>query len=136
LLWFKPPSAGEHFYPAGFAAQTSVSGALYRSPTAGERLLNWTNGLVVLAGGNLNSPLTNKVTLESDNSLTVANNDAQLNVTVALSTGAVSGSFVHPITHRPVHLQGAVQSRLGVIGGLFPGTNQTGSLLIAPAVGP
>ena len=114
-------------------AHVKVFNLCGKSPGAGERLLNWTNGVVVLAGGNLNSPLTDQVTLEPDNTLTVANNDAQLKITIALPTGFVNGSFIHPVTGRTVRLQGIVQRESGVIGGFFLGATQTGSLFIGPA---
>jgi len=136
LQWFKPSAITGPLYPAGFTAQASISGALYHAPNAGERLFDWTNGLVVLAGGNLGFALTNHVQLDANQRLVVANNDAQLKITIALATGSVRGSFIHPVTHQRVNLRGTVESSLGLIGGLFQGTDQTGSLLIVPSSSP
>ena len=136
LHWFKPAAAADHFYPDGFSIRATISGALYRAPAAGERLFPWTNGMAVLSGGNLNSAVTNLVTAEANQQLTVASNDLQLKITIVLPTGAVSGSFVHPVTHQRTKLRGTVQSGLGLIGGQFQGSSQTGSFLVIPTIGP
>ena len=95
--------------------------------------MNWTNGVAVLAAGNLTPWLTNLVMLETNNTLTVSNSDAGLKINIMPISGLVSGSFLDPVTLKTVHLQGVVHQKLGIIGGLFPGTNQTGSLVIQPA---
>jgi len=130
LIWFKPPSSSGQFYPAGFAVKSSITGSFYQQPAPGARVMNWTNGVAVLAGGNLTPWLTNLVTLETNNTLTVSNSDTDLKITILPVSGLVTGSFVDPVTGKPVQLQGAVHQKSGLIGGLFLGTNQTGSLII------
>src|SRR5207245_11305699 len=79
LSWFKLPQAAAKFYPAGFAFQSEAQGSIYSpiyyATTNGSPVLNFTNGQVVLAGGNLSQSITNEVLLAGNNRVTNQSNN-------------------------------------------------------------
>ena len=136
-LWLKPAVAGDRYYSNGFAQARDVVVARYRAPTAGQRVVNWTNGLVIVGGGNLPGPLTNRVVLTNNQFRVIGGGISNLTVSLTLTNGAFTGSFKHPVTRSTTNLRGTVvQDPLGTYpvgsGGWFLGTNQGGYLLIQP----
>lgn len=56
LNWFKNTKLSDKIYRAGFSNAVTITGSPYAPPAAGTRALNWTNGTVILTGGNLPAP--------------------------------------------------------------------------------
>ena len=135
LNWFKLPQAGTKFYPNGFVLQSQVQGSIY-SPiyfqtTNGSPVLNFTNGQVVLTGGNLMQSITNEIVLSGNNRVTNQSNN-RLSVSITTSSGLFRGSVIDPATGRSIAFNGAVLQKQNVGKGVFLGTNQTGRVLFAP----
>ena len=133
LKWFKKTKISDKVYRNGFTNAVTLTGSPYAPPAAGTRAVNWTNGTVILSGGNLSGPITNQVTLGTNNVFTVTDGTNQLVLSITGTNGLVSGSFKHPAITLPVPLKGAVLQNSNAIYGAFVGTNQSGALLIGPA---
>jgi hypothetical protein len=137
-LWIKPPVLTNLYYPDGFVATQAVVVARYVAPTNRQSVLGWTNGLVVIGGGNLPAPLTNHVLLTNNQVRVLPGGDiSNLSLTLTTSTGSFKGRFVHPVTGQTNSFNGAlVQDPLGIhpvgSGGWFLGTNQGGFIRLAP----
>src|SRR5262249_16399318 len=111
----------------------SILGSSYHS-VIGTRVLNLTNGVMILNGGNLSDPVTNSVALSTNNLINVdpvATNKLALKISV--SSGKVSGSFLHPQTGLLKPIKGAVLQQQNTAQGFFLGTNQSGRILLEPA---
>jgi len=63
LVWVKPSVATAKFYPAGFNFMTSALGFRYHAPAAGSTLFNFSNGALVLDGGDLSQAITNAIAI-------------------------------------------------------------------------
>jgi len=138
-LWIKNPVAADKFYPAGFHEVRTVAISQYQPPAAGKSVLDWTNGQVVLHGGNWDIPLTNQVVLTNNQVRVLGGNVSNLTVTLTLPTGLFSGSFKHPATGASTPFKGALlQETYDAVpysgGAWFRGTNQSGyvRLEVAP----
>jgi cyclophilin family peptidyl-prolyl cis-trans isomerase len=125
LKWFKAAHPSPR-YAAGFSNEVVLLGSRYTPPPRGARVLDLTNALVLLEGGNLSATLTNRVTLETNHTVTVNSGNEMLALRVVPATGVVQGSFVHPLTQQPVTLRGIAVQGLKALGGLFLGTTETG----------
>jgi hypothetical protein len=137
-LWLLPPQATNRYYSNGFALTRDVVVARYRAPAAGQRVLNWTNGLAIVGGGNLPAPLTNQVVLTNNQFRVLGGSLSNLTLSLTLPNGAFTGSFKHPVTGLATAVKGTVvQDPLGLYpvgsGGWFLGTNQGGYILIRAA---
>jgi hypothetical protein len=135
LVWFKPPGLKGKFYTNGFTESVQMLGARYARPGPGSHVLNWTNGVLLIDGGNLPVTISNVVQCVS-NKWVVRNNTHQIRLTNDLSRGTFGGTFVHPVTRRITPFSGAylqlIAPNLGWGGGWFAGTNETGFVEIVP----
>src|SRR5262249_27298322 len=57
LLWTKPSGLVSRLYPNGFTNRVTTLGSTYQLPRPGTPVLNLSNAVVMLEGGNLASPL-------------------------------------------------------------------------------
>jgi hypothetical protein len=130
LSWIKPGALADAYYPTGFASNVELRGAPFFVEPVGKRALNWTNGVVVLQGGNLQRALTYRVELNADDTFTVQTGTGELTLALDRNTGKVTGSFFHPVTQADVPLQGTIVKGFEEGGGLFYGPDQTGSFSI------
>jgi hypothetical protein len=92
--------------------------------------MDWTNGTVIIQGGNLQRPLTFRVTLNDDDTFTTLTGPTSLTLSIDRTTGEVVGSFFHPVTQTETPLVGIIVRGLDEGGGLFYGPDQTGSFSI------
>jgi hypothetical protein len=127
VVWFKPSNNSAKYYPAGFTNQTSAIGSPFRLPQSvrPHGTVSITNGVVILAGGNLPSAITN--TLDASSSATGTNRIALKGNVIS---GAVSGSFIHPATGRSTALEGILLQNQNGARGFFLGTNQSGRFIL------
>jgi len=101
---------------------------------AGSPVLNLSNAVVLLEGGNLASRATNDVLLSLFNKLTFTSTNAnKLRLTLSLPTGLLAGKFINPQTLRPSPIKGALLPKQNAGGGFFLGTNQSGALYLGTA---
>jgi hypothetical protein len=128
VTWFNEPGATT-LYPAGFTNQ-SVPLAAYYDPTVSP-LLSFTNGTVILSGGNLAAPITTTVTI-SGNVITVnpsATNS--LTLTITPSTGEIQGSFIDPSSLNTNAIESIIlQNTTNSAAGYFLGTNEGGKFIL------
>jgi hypothetical protein len=59
-----------------------------------------------------------------------------LRLNIVTSSGAITGSVVHPFTGKKIQLRGAVLQKQGVAYGYFLGTNESGSVTLESQVDP
>jgi hypothetical protein len=84
-------------------------------------------GSAALRGGDLPEVLFEELRVEANHRIVPAKRSPrEFVLTVAPATGLFGGSFIHPLTGKPVELQGALlqPQRLGV--GLFLGPTNAG----------
>jgi hypothetical protein len=131
MSWIKPAVSGAKLYPAAFTIDTAAFGSAYARPATGTRILNCTNGLLVLSGGNLSQNITNHITLNANN--TVTSTDANsLKLSFTPTTGAFKGSVVDLVSLKTISFGGVVLQN-GTIGyGCFLGATQSGAISLGP----
>jgi hypothetical protein len=128
LNWFKLPQPGR--YPAGFTNQLAAIGSVY-SFTNGVPVLNFMNGQVWLANGDLASSFTNQIVLDVDSK--VENRSANaLALTISKATGLFQGSVVDPAAGESIAFKGVVLQKQNYGGGLFLGPNHSGRIYFGP----
>jgi hypothetical protein len=132
ILWMK--SSGQQqkqsYYPNGFSLSVPLIGSLYIPPASGGSSLSLSNGIVVLSGGNLPAPpFTNSFSLIKRR-FSFPSNPNGMALSVNSSSGTFSGSFTSPSTGRKTALNGIVLQELNMAVGLFPGSDQTGQVLL------
>src|SRR5262249_12679256 len=94
LNWSKPALATSKYYPSGFNVESMFTGSVYVPPVGvTNRILSFSNGVVMCQGGNIVSPLTNNVVIASNNKVTNLSSN-KLVLTIAPATGLFSGSVV------------------------------------------
>ena len=142
--WGKIGDQRDKLFPGGFTiSRTAVSGSLYTPPVSGQRVLSafaLGNGTLFLEEGNFRSSFPVKsVGITDRNKLTIAPAGSdRLELSVSTATGALKGSFIHPITLRKTKITGVVFQKTGRAYGQFIGSTptstalQTGRLLITP----
>jgi uncharacterized repeat protein (TIGR02543 family) len=148
LNWVKPPAPKDRYFPDGFTIEgTSFIGVNYTAPQKGARVLPGydaapaNSGPLTLSAGNLNPAINKVLKLLPTNVAEILPLGAdKLKISISAKTGAVSGSFVFPITRKVTPIKGVIlQNKIGKGVGLFPGstlnspTLQTGRLDFEPA---
>ena len=136
LSWLKEPGLPGALYPNGFGYTNGlqVLESLY-SYTSGARVLNWTNGVIELAGGNFYQPgtlspgLTNGVTLEAGNKLVGSN---KLSLTLTTASGLFQGTVPVPGTKTSISVSGVLLQGINAGYGLFLGATNSGSVYLGP----
>jgi hypothetical protein len=145
----KLPNPLEVYFPGGFRMEGyALSGVKYSAPAKGARVLSGfdtttgNTGPILFEEGNLpNGPVQGALTLLSDNKTQVISSLEKLKLAINAKTGAVTGSFVFPITRKSVPIRGVIlQGKIGKGVGFFPGSTinnnalQTGRIEFLPAV--
>ncbi len=108
--WSSPASSGKTpRFTEAFAAQ--LEPALARNPALakGTPLVSWTQGMVSLEDVQMPSGLNASVTYLPNNKLVFGEDaaDAKPKIKVNAKAALVSGTFVHPVTGKPVKVFGA-----------------------------
>ena len=136
LTWFKPAVPTAKLYPTGFTTRITLIGSAYTAPPVGTPALtvsNTTCNLLVTAGaGDLASFVSNTVTLNTNNKVTLCVTNG-FKLTVTPKTGLFSGSFVNPATSKPMTFKGALFQKQNDGAGFFLGPDQTGFVAVEPA---
>lgn len=134
LQWFKTSGVKSRNYPVGFTNRLELFASAYVAPTNGERVLNWTNGVVEFTGADLLVDMTNLVQLTSSNTLTVTDSNLPaLSFNLDLKRGLARGTFVHPWLGTTNEFRGAILRSIGSIVGQFLDGEQTGVMELHPA---
>ncbi len=129
LYWWKPVTAANTQYPAGFSTTVTVAGSSYSSLTK----LTGAKGYIEFKGGNLAAPFSQPITLNAAHAVVIGTpNPKAVTFGLNASTGVFSGMFDDANVRRAFYgviLQG---QNTGV--GYFLAPNGSGSveLDIAP----
>lgn len=146
LNWHKLGDARDKFFPGGFLIlDTQMLGSAYVRPVEGQRVLPSFasgNGTLILEEGNFRVPFAAKtVGITDRNKITIAPLGAdKLTLGITVSTGAVVGNFIHPVTGKKTKITGVVLQKTERAVGIFEGSTpsstalQTGRLSITPIV--
>ena len=127
LTWIKPSLPVTTLYPAGFTNVLEAAGSLY-SVAKGARVLNITNGYVLLEEGGLVQSISNQFTLGANNIVAGSN---KLSLTITTTTGLFKGSTTNS-AGATVSFTGAVFQKQTNGFGQFPDADQTGSVYVVP----
>ena len=127
LNWIKLPGGSTPLYRAGFTNELSATGSRYAF-TNGARVLDLTNGTVVLANGNLPDSITNQFFLGTNN-LVIGSNG--LNLKFTTSSGLFQGSTTNG-AGKSISISGVLLQKQNAGFGQFTGTNQSGSVSLHP----
>jgi len=128
VTWFRPALGGTLF-PDGFATRVDAIGSLFITPPRNVPMLNWGNGIAVLGGNDLPGNITNLVSFNPSNTITVNFQLAGLKLKVD-AQGKLTGSFIDPTTQKTKAIEGVVLPKTNWAGGFFPGTNQVGFIFL------
>jgi hypothetical protein len=126
--WIRPPISNSLRYPAGFAVNSDVIGSRFTSPVGNQSILEFTDGLLILNGGNLPDS-SNPVTFGPNGKL-VNNGPNKLNLIFNRSSGEFQGAFKEAGSTQIFPLEGAVLQRQNIGSGHSIGTNQSGWILL------
>jgi hypothetical protein len=128
LTWLKQAGLPGALYPNGFGFTNEVQ--VLESPysyTSSARVLNWTNGVLELAGGNLSQALTNGVTLGANNKFSGAN---KLNLTLTTASGLFQGAVPVTGSKTGISVSGVLLQGGNAGYGLFLGSTNCGSVIL------
>jgi hypothetical protein len=126
LSWNKSALPTAKYYPGGFSSVAALLGSRYAAPVgATNRVLNLTNAVVRLSGGNLTPSFTNDVILGLSSKVTNASTH-HLTVSFSLRSGLFSGTFMPTNETTPCSFKGAVLQKANYGAGRFLGTNLSG----------
>src|SRR5262249_50459695 len=128
LNWNKPMSTASKTYRGGFEVESMVTGAVYVPPLGTtNRVLSFSNGVVVCRGGELAQPVSTNVVVSSNNKVTIPGSAKPI-LTLTPATGLFNGSLVDPATGKPISFKGVLLQGLDFGAGYFLGTNQSGAV--------
>jgi hypothetical protein len=125
-VWIKKPSAGGTYYRGGF---TNISAPLASTYNPWSGLWN-TNAVVILGGGGLAAPITNRVAVWYDCVSVDPAATNQLALSIDPGSGYVTGSFKDPIREITNRIHGVVLQMSGQARGYFLGPSQSGYFLL------
>lgn len=127
--WIKSSSIkGVKINPIGFDFDTTVTGSIWNS--AASPLIGFTDGVVVLSGGNLVDNITNNVSVSGTRIM----NESGSKLTMKLnpSSGVLSGSVANPLNGNSIPFNGVFLQNQNAGMGYFLGTNQSGLFFFGP----
>jgi hypothetical protein len=126
ISWIKPALPGTALYPDGFSSESALLGSRYRPPSGNtNRLLELSNAVVIVTGGNLATSYTNDVQVGSSGKITNSGPDRVV-MTFSAGTGLFSGSFTPQGGTKATSIRGAALQKANFASGFFLGTNQSG----------
>ena len=116
VSWIKQPTAKARFYPDGFQYDTNVIGSVY-NPSL-HPVTRFTDGSVVLSGGNLATGINNRLLVTPANVATAVGTN-KLTISLSASQGLFKGTAVDPSTGKKIQFNGVLlqnsQSGSGVL---------------------
>jgi hypothetical protein len=127
VTWVRDAGPGT-FYTNGFTNTSILLGSIYSAAFQKTNGLALRNPAITLSGGNLAGTVTEPVSVSGLETYQSA--DKSLTLTINAATGVFNGQYVPPGTSQKVPLAGVVLQKEGVARGYFPGTNQTGAVLL------
>lgn len=136
VAWLKSPASSDKLYPAGFQTLSTFLHAPCAPLARGDSGLGWTNGVVLIDGGNLSATITNRVQITGANAQLQDGNPARIVLKLKPATGLFTGSFIHPATQKSVTVKGAwlqgTEASPAQGGGWFTGGTESGYVEFVP----
>jgi uncharacterized repeat protein (TIGR01451 family) len=133
LSWNCPPNAKSRRYPAGFGVNSDTLGSRYVAQVGiTNRILNVTNGVIILDGGNSPAPSSHEILVGPKSKVTVVG-PSKLTFSFTLATGLFKGTCLDADTSRKMSFAGAVMQKANHGSGYFLGTNQSGRVVVRAA---
>jgi hypothetical protein len=133
--WFRPAQPGAAFFENGFVTQTTMIGSGYGA-SPGSPVLEVSdaeeNVVINLGDGDLESELQQPATLGTANKLVVPPSSENLRAAISTISGALKGSFIHPVTGRITRHRGVIFQKQNLAEGYFLGAEQSGFVSIIP----
>ncbi|HEY3861080.1 MAG TPA: S8 family serine peptidase [Verrucomicrobiae bacterium] len=130
--WFRVGPSGK-LYPSGFTNALAIAGSAFKPGSAKVPALNSTNLVLTLSGGGLGANLSCGLTLLNSGKLaTNSPGVSKLVLSVAPSTGVISGTFLDPETRLAATIKGVVLQSQDSAFGFFVSANATGSMNLNP----
>jgi hypothetical protein len=127
---FKPAQPGAQYFPAGFTNLSALIGSRYIPPSSStDRVLEMTDGVLTLSGGNLSQVWNNDFVLEENNRVSNTSTN-RMTVTISVASGLFQGTFLDPNLNRTVSFSGALLQKSTSGAGFFLGTDQAGRVQI------
>jgi uncharacterized delta-60 repeat protein len=131
VAWYKPSLAQEKYFTNGFSLQTAAWGSRYQAPAWKHRILNFTNGTLLLKAATADAA-TQSIALDSQNHLAFPT-WKRGSLTFKTATGEFSGSVYEPQFGRTLPVQGVVlQNSAAACGYFLTRTNHGGIVFGAP----
>src|SRR5262249_2649410 len=129
LHWLKKTWTND-FLPNGFTNEIAAIGSTFQTPGHGVRVMNFTNFSATFSDGNLTSPLTQDLSLTTNNTLTFTGpNSTALKLQLNLANGLFSGSF-RDLDFHTNNFRGALLQTQNFGAGFFFTNNASGSVLL------
>jgi hypothetical protein len=128
LTWTKSATSGKLF-PDAFSLQIDVLGSEFETPASSIPILNFSDGVITLTGGDLSSDLANPITIDAKNRIT---SETDLKATLNKTSGLFSGTVLNPDTKRRIKFNGAILQNANTGSGFFLGTDQSGRVTLEP----
>ncbi len=123
------PAKGPGSYPSGFSENVVVSGMKYTPPLRQESVFGFTDGIVLMQGGNLGDSVQVPITLMANNKV-VGSGDAKLRLALKTARGTFTGSLSLPSSPKVHKLNGVLMRQFDAGYGYFLGTDQSGQVRI------
>jgi len=127
IAWFKLPQKTAKFYSSGFTNTTEVIGSSYKY-TQGFPILGYAYASLSLINGDLSGRINDEIGIWPG-VLSFNQNGSKL--TFNSISGLFNGTVANPVTGKPITVNGVVLQYQDFAGGLFLGTNQTGSVVLS-----
>ncbi len=133
--WFRPSQPGATFFENGFVTQTTLIGSGYGA-SPGSPVLEVSDGeenvVINLGDGDLTTELQQPARLGTANKLVVPPSSENLRASISTSSGALKGSFIHPVTGRTTKHRGVIFQKQNLAEGYFLGAEQSGFVSVVP----
>ncbi|SPE51083.1 putative Lysyl endopeptidase [Verrucomicrobia bacterium] len=129
LSWIKPAITRTKYYPNGFTAATTITGAGYTRPQRGTPVLNLSSGTVSLSGNDPSVSIQDSIAIDSNNRVTFQS-DKRSSLTFSTGNGMFSGHVLNPGTSTMIPFSGVVLQNQNTGMGFFLGTDQSGEVVI------
>jgi len=126
LTWSKPANS-DRFFPNAFSLQIDVLASEFERPASSVPILNFSDGVITLTGGNLSSDLSSPVTIGSNNKVT---SGGGLKATLNKTSGLFSGSAM--VNGRRIKFNGALLQDQDMGSGFFLGIDSSGRVTLEP----
>ena len=143
VTWVKPAQSNNpSLYPAGFNTTVSAVGSRYSQPPFGTLALGLTgsdpNANILLTEPDFAASLYHELYITqglntSTDTVHVFNPGADgLTLSINAGSGTFTGTFIHPLTGKPVNIKGALLHKQTRAAGYFLGPTQSGNASIWP----